>query len=344
MDGMARVASLTAALCLVAVSSHSALANVGSLKALEPAGDRRPLLGGHLTVQIPPGALADTFPAAAFRDLPQRMTGYSLHAGSEQLVLIAIDEMATPGPDFEDVVRRETGCRAPCRVERIELPRVRRALLVIPSAEQVRQSKRVLMLYIVENNDTIQRLVFSINDAAANDPDGAIMLASKVARTVAGGQLRSVGGQVALPRKLSIALPPEWVIAQDGRMSMGGWIAIDVFRLVPFHRPLDEHDAANLELWIRPPDDPRDRLPPEFQADVDAVVKKVPQAAGRNPHDLPGRLLGKPVRWLASTRADGEQVREVELTRSDGTKLRLSMIAKSERDFEEPMRIAETLK
>jgi hypothetical protein len=221
----ALVVWLLLAVCciLVLAPSSPASAAAGKLARLAPAATETPLLGGRLSVRMPPGARVEARRRSimAAPESGHEETRVVLEAGEEKLVLMSYELFMLAGPSLEKNIRQDllsSRAAAPMRVEAIKAGAGVEAFAVVPSKLATgTEAVLVLGLYVRSPDRTVQLLNFYVNPAAAKDGAGCASLARKIGATVAAGKrtLRQQAGTRQLPapggKGLTVTVPAGYV-------------------------------------------------------------------------------------------------------------------------------------
>jgi hypothetical protein len=174
------------------------------LRPPQPSDPTKDLLGGRLTIRLPgsvqtTGVWSDIMgPAPADTEISR----IQLDAGPQRMVILAYELFARAGNNFEDVVRaKEAAAPTKMRVEEWKGQSPLRGYVSFPeTAQQNDEGSLVMSLYVAPPDGTVQHLVFLANQIVAQDPQGAIRLATSIANTLAVGRrtLNTTAGEYPL--------------------------------------------------------------------------------------------------------------------------------------------------
>lgn len=252
----------------------------GALGKLPLAAQPTDLLAGRLRLRLPAGAKIQARRAGIMSapESAQEETRVVLDAGSERLVLMAAELLATAPEDLLGTVRKSLG-PVPAggpqpNLALQNLGGLRTVLFTPAKFEAQDDAVLVLTAYVVHTDSLIQVLEFYVNPAGARDLRGVQALARNIAATLTPGTARLPGaGPATLSNGLTITLPTGYVVTNKPGPD---FVVHNVHKIVPWGQPrayLGIYLGGHASFAYR-------------QRDETSEVKKTP-----------GQLLGQKIEW-----------------------------------------------
>lgn len=175
------------------------------------------LIAGRLTVSVPPdaksAALQKGLMAAPESDYEQ--TRIVIDAGRQRMVLMAYDEFALAGANFEEEVKKVTSrFDQKVTLKPMSLTAPIRAVAYLPvTPTKDRDANLVMGVFAAQPDGSVQRLEWYVNKDAAAQLGAASKLAQSIAQTIAPGKraLDAAGGDrellVSSTKSIFISIP-----------------------------------------------------------------------------------------------------------------------------------------
>ncbi|MCB9659465.1 MAG: hypothetical protein H6726_17605 [Sandaracinaceae bacterium] len=215
-----------------------------------PLGAELPLLGDRLYIRPLEGAYAQprAWNIMGAPEPERSETRLYFEEGEDKLVVMSYELFATAGPDVVTRVQEEAARAFPGDdLERMDvLGDGVEALRLVPRVlDTSSEAVRVLTLFVIGRDRSLQVLSFYVNPAAAQtsgdarrDHDACVELALRSARTLrAGGRSLATGATETLEagtRHLQVTLPPQGtLLTQPGP----DFVVYRLFDLLPFGAP-----------------------------------------------------------------------------------------------------------
>lgn len=298
-------------------------------RAEAPAGAGTPVLGGHLTVELPPGAALrprhESIMAAPSADADE--TRVFLEdggaGGRARFVLMVTELFRRASGDLERDARTfafEGDRVAPLAGARLP------TMALEPAPSEVDPDRPILVFaaIVAHPDGTLQQLEFLILPDMAADAETYTQRARAIAQTVAAGSrtLAAPGGQVSLGT-LRVELPPGYVISrQEGP-------DFEVFRLRRLVTPTEPTMLLGVYRGGHP----------SFQ--VNQATRDGSPAPAVT--EAEGPLFGEPARWITWRSRGGVLFREAIVKRADLDAVHVYAVGADLAALAELQRIAATL-